>query len=80
MKEGYQTSVTERRRVHRLPNTPSKILAAVPGVTDRVERLLQRLDLRLDHLKETLHFLIAGDGATGGSWGPNHSHMSSLMQ
>lgn len=46
-----------------------------PGATDHVELLLQCLDLRLDHLQEALHFLIAGDGATGGSWGTNHSHM-----
>lgn len=35
------------------------------NVTDHVELLLQRLDLRLDLLQKTLHPLVTADGTTG---------------
>lgn len=37
-------------------------------LTHHVQLLLQRLDLRLHHLQQLLHLLVAEDGATGGSW------------
>lgn len=38
------------------------------NLTDRVELLLQGLDLRLHLLQETLHSLVDADGTTGRAW------------
>lgn len=58
------------------PEIIRKTSVVGPSATHHVQLLLQRLDLRLHHLQQPLHLLVAEDGATGGSWRTHHSQTS----